>query len=84
MEAVTILGLTAATLTTFGFVPQIARTWKLKETKDISLWMYLVIWIGILLWLTYGSLIKDLPLILANAVSLTFVSVMLFFKFRYG
>lgn len=84
MEISTIIGLTAGILTTICFVPQVVKTWKLKETKDISLVMYLLLSTGILLWLVYGLLIRDIPIILANIVSLIFAFLLLFLKLRYG
>ena len=84
MEKIIILGLAAGTLTTISFLPQVIKTWKLKETKDISLWMYILACTGILLWLSYGLLIKDLPLILANSVVLVLASIVLFLKLKYG
>ncbi|MBZ0155549.1 MAG: SemiSWEET transporter [Alphaproteobacteria bacterium] len=83
MDAVTLLGLIAAMLTTSSFVPQVVRTWRLKETKDISLWMFLLIGAGIFLWMIYGFLIRDLPVIAANMVSFMFVSLILYFKIKY-
>lgn len=83
MDAVTLLRLIAAMLTTSSFVPQVVRTWRLKETKDISLWMFLLIGAGIFLWMIYGFLIRDLPVIAANMVSFMFVSLILYFKIKY-
>jgi len=83
MNIATILGLVAGVLTTASFLPQLIRTWKLKETKDISLTMYSMISVGIFLWLVYGIMIKELPIILANGVGFVFALIMLGFKMRY-
>jgi len=83
MEPITILGLAAGALTTFSFLPQVIKTWKLKETKDISLGMYMLLSIGVFLWLAYGLFKKDLPIILANGIGLILVFVILFFKLKY-
>lgn len=80
----TILGLVAATLTTSALVPQVLQAWKSKQTKDISLHMYLILCVGVLLWLLYAILVKDLPLLLANIVSAVLVNTMLFLKFKHG
>ena len=84
MKIFTIIGLTAGTLTTAAFLPQVIKTFKLKETKDISLWMYIILSGGIFLWLVYGLLIKDLPIIAANSVSIVLASIILFYKIKYG
>ena len=67
---ITLLGLIAATLTTIAFIPQVIKAWLSKSTKDISLIMYALVTTGILLWLIYGILISDIPLIFANVISL--------------
>jgi len=83
MKITTLIGLIAATITTLSFIPQLIKTWKLKETKDISLLMFITLGVGIILWIIYGFLLWDLPLILANSITFVFVLVILFFKFKY-
>lgn len=83
MTAETAIGLLAATLTTIAYVPKVARAWRTRSTHDISLPMFLLLALGIALWLIYGLLIRDLPLIAANLVTLIFVLAILFFKLRY-
>jgi MtN3 and saliva related transmembrane protein len=82
-DGVTIVGLIAATLTTVSFIPQVVRTWRLKETRDISLWMFLLFAMGIFLWMVYGFLIGDLPVIAANIATLFLVMIILYFKIKY-
>jgi len=83
MTLITVLGLLAASLTTISFLPQVIKIWKTQRTKDISSLMYIILSIGVFLWLVYGFLIKDLPLILANLVTLILVSSVLFLKIKY-
>lgn len=79
-----IVGLAAGTLTTGAFVPQLLHTWRTRSTRDISLPMYGVITAGSMLWLYYGISIHDLPLVAANAASLTLQAIILTFKLRHG
>jgi MtN3 and saliva related transmembrane protein len=72
-----IIGLIAAVCTTFAFIPQVIKVWKTKQTKDLSLRMYSIMFIGILLWLVYGIRIDSLSIILANAVTATLVGTIL-------
>ena len=74
MEPVTVIGLIAAAFTTFAYVPQAVKTIKTKNTKSLSLIMYVIMTVGIVLWLSYGILLKDLPIIIANTVTLISVS----------
>lgn len=82
-DATTILGLAAATLTTVAFLPQVIKTWRTRQTRDISLGMFSVLCFGICLWLLYGFLRDDLPLILANAVTLALAGTILVLKLKY-
>lgn len=84
MNILRIIGLVAATLTTLAFVPQVWRTLKTRDTRGISFGMYAAYTVGITLWLIYGLLLHDLPITLANAVTLLLAAVMLAFKLRYG
>lgn len=78
-----IIGFIAAIFTTSAFLPQALKTIKSKNTKDISLAMYLIFSIGVLLWLIYGIIINDLPVIIANAITLVFAIIILIYKIRY-
>ncbi len=83
INVITLLGLTAATLTTLAFLPQVIKSWRSRETRDVSLGMFAVLTVGIILWLIYGLLIGDLPLVVANGVTLVLAVTMLYLKLRY-
>lgn len=65
-----LVGYIAALFTTFALMPQVIRVWRLKEARDVSIYMPLMISIGSALWVVYGVLIAETPVIAANAVSL--------------
>ena len=77
------IGFFAAFCTTVAFVPQAIKVYKSKSTKDISLYMFLIFTIGVLSWLVYGIIIFNLPVILANAVTLVLSLFILIYKLRY-
>jgi MtN3 and saliva related transmembrane protein len=83
MTYINILGIIAGSLTTISFVPQVLKTWKSKSAKDLSLGMFMIFCAGVLLWLVYGLLIFDIPIIAANFSTLILASSLLFFKFKY-
>ena len=83
MGWITVLGFSAAFLTTLAFLPQVLKVFKTRHTKDLSLGMYVVLVAGILLWLTYGLLIHDLPIVLANSVTFVLASSILVLKLIY-
>ncbi|MBF0305945.1 MAG: SemiSWEET transporter [Alphaproteobacteria bacterium] len=82
MQFVDVLGAVAGTLTTIAFLPQVIKTWRTGATRDLSMAMFLALVVGIVLWLIYGVLRNDVPLILANGVTLVLAGVILFFKLR--
>ena len=65
-----IIGFLATSITTISTLPQIIKTFKTKETKDLSLGMYIILNIGLIVWLIYGIILGELPIIIGNIVSL--------------
>ena len=84
MSFETVLGLLAGSLTTIAFLPQVIRTWRTRSTADISLVMFLILCTGVALWLVYGLIRGDWPVIIANGFTLVLASTILFFKLRHG
>lgn len=78
-----MIGIIAACLTTFAFAPQVIKIIKDKNTQSLSLIMCIMQTTGIFLWLVHGLMIKDFPLIFANAVSFIFISIILLYKIKY-
>jgi len=79
-----MLGLTAGTLTTVAFIPQLAKAWESRSTGDLSWGMVLTFTTGVLLWLIYGIWIDSLPVIVANAVTLLLQIGIVTMKIKYG
>jgi MtN3 and saliva related transmembrane protein len=76
------IGFIAAILTTTAFLPQAFHSWKTRDLSGISFNMYVTFTIGVTLWLIYGFLIKSLPIIAANVITLPTTLVILFLKVR--
>ena len=77
------IGLIAGFLTSTGFLPQFLKALKTKSTKDISSPMLLILAAGVILWIVYGVMVSALPVIIANVLSLTFISSILILKVKY-
>jgi MtN3 and saliva related transmembrane protein len=77
-----LIGFIAAICTTFAFLPQVIKVWKTKQTKDLSLRMYTIMFIGICLWFVYGLRINSLSIILANIVTGVLVFTILVYIFK--
>ena len=84
MTYVMAIGIVAACCTTIAFLPQAIKIRRTRSTKDISLGMFLTFSIGLALWLIYGLLQHDIPLIAANGVTLVLALTILGFKIRHG
>ncbi len=80
MDFTLIIGNIAAVLTSLSFLPQALMVIKTRNTESISLKMYAIFVVGVFLWLVYGILKNDLPIILANFVTLSLASVILYYK----
>ncbi|MBE0649737.1 MAG: SemiSWEET transporter [Bacteroidales bacterium] len=78
-----LIGYLAAILTTASFVPQAIKTIRTRNTQGISLIMYIMFSTGVLFWFIYGIVIKDIPVIVANAVTLCFAAIILVYKILY-
>ncbi|NQO20017.1 SemiSWEET transporter [Streptococcus suis] len=78
-----MVGFIAACLTTFGFVPQVIKVVKTKDTESISLGMYMMSVIGMSLWLFHGIIQGDTALIIANSLSVTLAGIILVYKLVY-
>ena len=83
MDGLDLLGLVATCFTTSSFVPQVWRTWKTRDVSGISLPTYVIITIGLALWLIYGWLRGDMPLMVANAVMVVLTAAITVMKLRF-
>lgn len=83
MNVTSLVGFTAALFTTSSFLPQAIKTIRTKNTKDLSLVMYIIFSAGVALWLIYGIIISDFPVIIANSVTLVFALIILIYKLKY-
>lgn len=77
-----IIGIMAATLTTIAFFPQVIQVIKSKDTKSISLTMYILFVTGVLLWVLYGFYLNDLPIIIANSIVAVASTIILCYKIK--
>lgn len=78
------IGYLSATLSSLAFAPQAIKTIKTKNTDGISLITYALFNLGIVGWLSYGILLRDWPIILANGVTLVFSLTILFLKIKHS
>jgi MtN3 and saliva related transmembrane protein len=83
IDSIEVLGLIAACLTTYAFLPQVYKTWKTKDVSAFSLPTFSLFFLGIVFWLVYGILKESLSMILANTITLVSSFTLLVFIFKY-
>lgn len=83
MEFVDILGLAAAIITTFTFLPQVIKVWKEKSAKNVSSLMFIIAITNEILWIGYGLLRNDWIIIATNAVLMIMAIMILYFKQKF-
>ena len=82
MTLLSIVGVLGAIASTINQLPQAYKTIRSKDTHSLSLWMYIMIWIASSIWLLYGILLKDFPLIFSNSISILPITYILGTKIR--
>ncbi len=82
-SGITALGLVAGTLTTLSFVPQVIKSWRRRSVSDLSAAMLVAFATGVALWLVYGLLKRDMPVIVANAITLVLAGALVVMKYRF-
>ncbi len=84
MDRTTAIGLAAGLLTTLSLVPQLVKIWRTRSASDISGKMFSAFSVGVALWLAYGILQREMPMILWNSVSLALAAAILAMKVKFG
>jgi MtN3 and saliva related transmembrane protein len=84
MDSTTLIGLMAGALTTVALLPQVAKIYKTKSARDISLGMFIVFCVGVALWVVYGILLNELAIVIWNTVTLVLGLAIVSMKLAYG
>ena len=79
---VDLIGYIAAFMTTAAFFPQTMQVIRTRDTRSISLAMYILFTSGICFWLVYGLIIESLPMTIANSITLVLASIILYMKVK--
>jgi MtN3 and saliva related transmembrane protein len=82
MDITPIIGNIAAALTTISFLPQAIKTIKTKDTGGLSFPMYFLFVTGVSLWLVYGMLNDQMPIIIGNLVTLVLAGIIFGFMLK--
>lgn len=83
MSFTAFLGFVAGTITVVSFVPQVVQVWRTRRTRDLSFGAFALLASGAVLWLAYGVLTRDWPVIATNSAVLVLVGAILVAKLRF-
>ena len=78
-----VVGITAGCFTAGSMIPQVVKMIRDKKADQVSLVMILILISGISLWIWYGVMLNDLPIILTNLFSLVVNLIMVVLRFKY-
>lgn len=84
MDTTLLIGSLAGLFTTIAIIPQIIRSWRTKKVKDVSIVMFIILITGVSLWVVYGIIKKDIPIIITNGISVVLNLIMLLFIIKYS
>ena len=65
-----IIGIVAGICTGISLLPQLIKILRKKKDQGLSLFYLIVLLVGLVLWIIYGVLRKDIPIIATNVLSL--------------
>jgi MtN3 and saliva related transmembrane protein len=83
MDWPNVLGLIAGVCVTVAVVPQLKKAHRTKKVEDVSPVMFLILIIGVFLWVIYGVIRNDFPIIITNGISLCLNGAMFYFILKY-
>jgi MtN3 and saliva related transmembrane protein len=84
MDTTQIVGIVAGILTASSLLPQVIKTLKEKKADEVSKGMLATLMAGVALWIVYGILRDDLPIIVTNCFSLSINILMMTLRIKYG
>ncbi len=83
MDKTQLIGIVAGILTAISMLPQLIKIIKEKKAENVSLWMLVILMLGLGMWTIYGLLKKDWPIVVTNAFSLLLNFVLVSFRNKY-
>jgi MtN3 and saliva related transmembrane protein len=77
------LGYFAGAITVLSFLPQVLRAWRTRQTRDLSLGMFALLVTAGSLWMVYGAVNRDWPVVATNAGMVALNGALVVAKLRY-
>lgn len=83
MKTNDLIGTIAGIMTSISMIPQLLKVLKEKKVENISLLMLIVLLLGVCLWVVYGIMNEEWPIILSNGFSVLVNSILIIYYFVY-
>jgi len=83
METDKIIGIIASVATAVSLLPQLIKLLKEKKSDNISYGMISILFVGLILWITYGVMKEDWIIVISNSVSLLLNILIVIFSIKY-
>jgi MtN3 and saliva related transmembrane protein len=84
MDLIQVIGIVAGILTSVSLVPQLIKIIRKKKANDVALFMPIILLCGQILWIVYGVMKKDIPIIATNVFSVLVNITVLILRIIYG
>ena len=78
-----IISWLAVILSSIQLIPQTIKSLKTKETKDVSLFTFLIIMGASASWIIHGIYRSDVAIITANVIAFISATIIVILKFKY-
>lgn len=78
------LGYFAGIITVLSFLPQVLRTWRTRRTGDLSLGMFALLVTAGTLWIIYGTITADWPVVATNVGMVVLNGALVVAKLRFA
>jgi MtN3 and saliva related transmembrane protein len=79
-----MIGYAAAFFGTILMLPQVYKTYRTRQVKDISLIMLVIYIVNCTLWGIYGFHLRSVPMLLCNGIALCIGLLMITMKIAYS
>lgn len=83
MDSKFVIGIIAGTLTSVSLLPQLIKILREKKVEDVSIWMFIMLLLGVGTWIGYGIMKKDWPIIITNSFSFVVNSLIVYLRIKY-
>ena len=83
-HTITTIGYIGAVLLDITLLPQLYKTFKSKQTRDISIYFMFLQIVTCIFFLIYGILLNEIPIMMANSILMLELLVLLYAKIRYS